>query len=75
MITEFDITVEMDRLNAAAKKFEKVYEHKKGNDGKWGLFEVHDENVYRPVYMSTTNSGFFAYINLLKNLFEKGKVK
>lgn len=74
MINEFDITLEMHKLNEAAKKFEKTYEHRKGKDGQWGLFEVHDENVYRPVYMSTTSAGFFAYVNLLKNLFEKGKI-
>lgn len=75
MITENDIKLEMGRLNAAASKFEKVYEYKKGKDGNWGLFEVHDDNVYRPVYLATTSAGFFAYINLLKNLFERGKVK
>lgn len=75
MITESDIKLEMDKLNTAASKFEKVYEHKKGKDGNWGLFEVHDENVYRPVYLSTTSAGFFAYVNLLKNLYEKGKMK
>ena len=75
MITENDIKLEMDKLNTAASKFDKVYEYRKGTEGKWGLFEVHDDNVFRPVYMATTTAGFFAYINLLKNLFERGKVK
>jgi len=74
MITEFDITLEMNELNKASKKFEKVYEHRKGKDGNWGLFEVHDENVYRPVYVSSTPAGFFAYVSLLKNLYNKGKI-
>ena len=74
MITEFDIALEMHELNKASKKFGKVYERRKGKDGKWGLFEVHDGNVYRPVYMSSTTAGFFAYISLLKNLYNKGKI-
>lgn len=74
MITEFDITLEMNELNKASKDFGKVYEHRKGKDGNWGLFEVHDENVYRPVYVSSTPAGFFAYVSLLKNLYNKGKI-
>jgi hypothetical protein len=73
MITEFDITLEMGMLNKASKKFKRKYEYKKGRDGTWGLFDVH-ENSYRPVYMSTTPAGFFAYVSLLKNLYEQGKI-
>ena len=74
MINESDIIIEVDKLNESAKKFGKTYEYHKGKEGQWGLFDVHDENVYRPVYMSTTPAGFFAYVNLLKNLFDKGKI-
>lgn len=74
MIKESEILTEVDKLNSVAKKLSKNYEYRKGNDGTFGLFEVHDSNVYRPVYMSKTSSGFFAYVNLLKNLYEKGKI-
>lgn len=74
MITENDIKLELDKLNDAAKDFDKAYEYRKGKDGNWALFEVHGENVYRPVYLSKTSAGFFAYISLLKNLYNRGKV-
>jgi hypothetical protein len=74
MISENDIKLELDKLNDAAKDFDKVYEYRKGKDGNWALFEVHDENVYRPVYLSKTSAGFFAYISLLKNLYNRGKI-
>jgi hypothetical protein len=73
MITEFDITAEMHELNSLSKKMGREYEHRKGNDGTWGLFDVHD-NSYRPVYMSKTSAGFFAYVSLLKNLYKQGKI-
>lgn len=73
MIVESDIRRELEKLNAASAKFEKTYDCKEGNNGSWGLFDV-KENVYRPVYMADTPSGFFAYVNLLKNLYEKGKI-
>jgi hypothetical protein len=74
MISENDIKLELDKLNDAAKDFDKVYEYRRGKVGNWALFEVHDENVYRPVYLSKTSAGFFAYISLLKNLYNRGKI-
>ena len=74
MISENDIKLELGKLNDAAKDFDKAYEYRKGNDGNWALFEVHDDNVYRPVYLATTSAGFFAYVSLLKNLYNRGKI-
>ena len=73
MITENDIKLETDALNSAAKKYDKVYLYRKGNDGTWALFSTHD-NVYRPVYLAINTAGLFAYISLLKNIYLQGKV-
>lgn len=72
MITESDIKAEVVKLNESAEKYGRNYEYKKGERGMWGLFDVH-ENVYKPIYASTTSAGFYAYISLLKNLFQQGK--
>lgn len=68
MITETDIKKEVELLNEAAKRLERNYEYRKGQDGMWGLFDVH-ENSYKPVYAANTPSGFFAYVSLLKNIY------
>jgi hypothetical protein len=74
MIDENDIRSEVTKLNESAGKYGRNYEYKKGENGLWGLFDVHG-NVYKPIYASSTPAGFYAYISLLKNLFQQGKFK
>ena len=73
MISESDIKLEVSALNKAAKKYGKKYTHQMGDKGYIGLFEVNG-NVYRPVYCSKTTAGFFAYVSLLKNLYNRRKI-
>lgn len=73
MITENDIKGEVIKLNEASKKYNRNYEHRKGNDDSWALFDVQN-NSYKPVYYSTTSAGLFAYVSLLKNLYLEGKI-
>lgn len=73
MITENDINAEVIKLNKSAEKYGRNYEYKKGRNSIWGLFDVHNE-TYKPVYSSSTSAGFYAYVSLLKNLFEQGKI-
>ena len=77
MITEQDIANEVKALNDIANKLDKSYEYKRGNNGQWALFDVKELNensVYRPVYLSDTPAGFFAYVSLLKNIYKKGNI-